>query len=90
MKRVVWILLAALLLFLQPAFAQSPGSGSLKVTSFPAGAEVLVNGVSTGKLTPMSVSLPVGQHQVTVQIPGSGWSPATSIVDVASGTNDLT
>ena len=29
-------------------------NGSLKVTSFPSGGEVLVDGVSTAKVTPMS------------------------------------
>ncbi len=69
-----------------PAFAQS---GSLKVTSFPSGATVTVDGAPTGKATPMSVALSVGDHVVTVSIPNSGWTPDTRIVTVATGNNDL-
>jgi hypothetical protein len=71
-----------------PVIAQS-GNGVLKVTSFPSGAHVSINGVDTGKLTPMSESLPVGVHSVTVTIPNSGWNPDTRTVTVVSGNNDL-
>src|SRR5215831_701951 len=64
-------------------------TGSLKVTSFPSGAKVTVDGADTGKLTPMSVSLPVGDHSVVVSIPNSGWSPDSRTVTVNSGNNDL-
>lgn len=64
-------------------------AGVLKVTSFPSGAEVVVDGVSTGKVTPMSVNLADGDHLVTVQIPGSGWNPDTRTVTVVQGNNDL-
>ena len=64
-------------------------SGSLKVTSFPSGAQVTVDGVNTGKTTPMSTSLSVGDHTVTVSIPNSGWNPDTRTVTIASGNNDL-
>jgi PEGA domain len=57
-----------------PAWA---ASGSLKVTSFPSGAQVWIDGVDTGKVTPMSVSLAEGDHLVTVQLPNSGWNPDT-------------
>src|SRR5919108_6294749 len=36
------------------------GNGALKVTSFPSGANVSVDGVDTGKVTPMSISLAGG------------------------------
>ena len=67
-------------------FAQN---GALKVTSFPSGAHVIVDGIDTGKTTPMSVSLAVGDHTVVVSIPNSGWSPDSRIVTIASGNNDL-
>jgi hypothetical protein len=63
--------------------------GALKVTSFPSGAQVIVDGVNTGKVTPMSVSLAEGDHTVTVQIPASGWNPDTRMVNIVSGNNDL-
>src|SRR5215468_10318175 len=69
-------------------YAQS-GSGALKVTSFPTGANVAVDGVNTGKTTPMSISLPVGDHEVVVSIPNSGWNPDTRTVTVITGNNDL-
>jgi hypothetical protein len=72
--------------FAGAAFADN---GSLKVTSFPTGAAVLVDGVNTGKVTPMSISLPVGDHLVTVTIPDSGWRPDTRTVTIALGNNDL-
>ena len=64
------LFVAVLLSAAAPAAAQS---GALKVTSFPTGAAVMVDNVPTGKVTPMSVSLPVGDHTVTVAIPGAGW-----------------
>lgn len=76
-----WMLLAA-----TPAVA---ANGTLKVTSFPSGAQVLVDGVDTGKVTPMSVSLTEGEHTVTVQIPNSGWNPDTRTVSIVVGYNDL-
>ena len=63
--------------------------GSLSVTSFPAGAEVQVDGASTGKVTPMQVALPVGTHEVTVLIPGDTWAPVTRSVSVRPGRNEL-
>ena len=64
-------------------------AGTLKVTSFPSGAQVIVDGVNTGKLTPMNISVADGDHIVTVQIPGSGWNPDTRTVTIVSGNNDL-
>jgi hypothetical protein len=64
-------------------------AAALKVSSFPSGAQVSIDGVSTGKVTPMNVSLPEGDHSVTVAIPGSGWNPDTRIVTIVSGNNDL-
>jgi hypothetical protein len=49
------------------AAAQS-GGGALHVTSFPAGAKVFIDGADTGKTTPMSTSLTVGDHNVEVSV----------------------
>jgi hypothetical protein len=70
------------------AFAQS-GNGLLKVTSYPSGATVTIDGVNTGKSTPMSVSLSIGDHIVVVAVPNSGWNPDTRTVNIVSGNNDL-
>jgi PEGA domain len=64
-------------------------TGALKVTSFPSGAQVSVDGVNTGKVTPMSISLTEGDHVVMVQLPNSGWNPDTRTVTIVSGNNDL-
>jgi len=67
----------------------SAQNGALKVTSFPSGAQVWIDGVSTGKVTPMSTSVSRGAHTVTVQIPNSGWASHTRTVNILSGNNDL-
>jgi len=78
----------SLLLLAAPSMAQAT-SGSLKVTSFPTGAEVIIDGVSTRKSTPMSIALPIGDHEVSVRILGSGWNPDTRTVTIVEGNNDL-
>ena len=65
------------------------GNGSLKVTSYPSGANVVIDGLNTGKTTPMSVSLSIGDHTVVVAVPSSGWNPDTRTVTIVSGNNDL-
>ena len=67
------------------AYAQN---GSLKVTSFPDGATVIVDGVATGRVTPTSINLPVGDHAVSIAA-GAGWSPETRIVTIRTGLNEL-
>ena len=69
-----------------PAAGQS---GVLKVTSFPSGAAVVVDDVPTGKVTPMTVSLPIGDHSVTVTLSNSGWQADTRTVTIVAGNNDL-
>ena len=75
-----------ILLFSFTLFAQS---GAFKVTSFPSGAKVAIDGTDTGKVTPMSTSLTIGDHTVVVSLPNSGWNPDTRIVTIVSGNNDL-
>ncbi len=72
-----------------PVAARAQGNGSLKVTSFPSGAKVTIDGNDTGKSTPMSISLSVGEHTVIVALPNSGWNPDTRTVTIVSGNNDL-
>src|SRR5437588_10432525 len=80
------VLSAALLLMPGKARAQN---GSLKVTSFPSGAKVAVDGADTGKVTPMNISLSVGTHTVAVSVPDPEWNVDTRTVLIVSGNNDL-
>src|SRR4051794_3421260 len=84
--RTSLVSLAMLLLVTSVAQAQN---GTLKITSFPSGASVKIDGVDTGKATPMSTTLAVGDHAVVVSIPNSGWNADTRTVTIVSGNNDL-
>ncbi len=77
------------LLLLVTTIAAAEERGTLQVTSFPSGASVTVDGKSTGKVTPMSVSLASGNHVITVAIADSGWNPDTRTVTITEGKNDL-
>ena len=59
------------------------------MSSFPAGATVAVDGVTSSKVTPMNVSLPVGAHTVTLLVPGGGWMPETRTVTITPGDHEL-
>jgi Collagen triple helix repeat (20 copies)/PEGA domain len=63
--------------------------GELKVTSFPSGAHVSIDGEDTSKVTPMRTDLLIGKHQVRVFVPDSGWNSDTRTVQIVSGANDL-
>jgi len=91
LRRIMWIGVFFGVLWLVPKSARAlddNGGGSLKVTSFPSGANVVVDGTDTGKVTPMSISLTVGMHTVVVSVP-SGWNQDSRTVQVVSGNNDL-
>ncbi len=62
---------------------------SLKVTSYPSGALVSIDGVEMRRVTPMRMELRVGTHTVKVYIPNSGWTPDTRLVEIEPGHNDL-
>jgi hypothetical protein len=90
MTRIVQMtVLTAVLLLMAGGARAGGGHGRLKVTSFPTAAHVSVDGADTGKVTPMSISLPVGKHTVAVSMPNSGWNSDTRTVEVDEGNNDL-
>ena len=91
MERMLRALLPTSIVFLLSCFwgATPVSAATLKVSSFPSGAQVSIDGVNTGKVTPMNISLPEGDHVVTVQLPGSGWGPDTRTVTIVAGNNDL-
>jgi hypothetical protein len=64
-------------------------NAKLKVTSFPPGAHVSIDGEEMRKVTPMTADLQVGQHQVRVFARGSGWNADTQTVQLISGDNEL-
>jgi outer membrane lipoprotein-sorting protein len=88
MQRLMILASKALVAFVLSAslYAQN---GTLKISSFPAGANIAIDGVNSGKTTPATISLAVGDHNVVVSIPNSGWNPDTRTVTVVSGNNDL-
>lgn len=72
-SRIAWILVMVGTLLLLPSRASAQARhGKLRVTSFPAGAYVWIDGKDTGKVTPMSMDVSVGFHKVVVSIPNSG------------------
>ena len=85
-RLIVIVIAITLAMWCSTAQAQT---GVLKVTSFPSGATVKIDGVDTGKTTPMSTGLSIGDHSVVVSIPNSGWNPDTRTVTIVSGNNDL-
>src|SRR6266699_4711217 len=89
MRGCTAIAVALFLLGVPVALRADSSNGALKVTSFPSGANVSVDDMDTGKVTPMSISVAVGMHPVVVSIPNSGWSPDSRPFVVVAGNNDL-
>jgi len=88
-RRILWLAIIVATLWLLGG-AASLRAQSLHVTSFPDGANVLIDGKDTGKVTPMSVSLTAGAHTVVVQLSNlTGWNVDTRTVTIASGDNYL-
>ncbi|HEX2663122.1 MAG TPA: PEGA domain-containing protein [Candidatus Acidoferrum sp.] len=89
-SRIAWIFVLVGTLLLLPSRASAQGKhGKLKVTSFPTGANVSMDGKDTGKVTPVSMDVSVGWHKVVIFIPNSGWNADVRNVEVAAGNNDL-
>jgi hypothetical protein len=62
-------------------------NGIVHVSSFPSGAEILLDGANTGKVTPATLSVATGAHQLTVEAAGSGWQPSSETITVVAGSN---
>lgn len=91
-RRMLWVSFFVFVatLFLAPSRAGAQDKhGKLKVTSFPSGANVSVDGKDTGQVTPMSTEISVGWHKLKVSIPNPGWNADVRDVQVAAGNNDL-
>jgi hypothetical protein len=60
-------------------------TGEVMVQSTPPGAEVWIDLVSTKQVTPARLKVPVGQHSVTVKMPGYRSDPFMDLADVSTG-----
>jgi len=89
MVRIFLFLLVGSLLLLPSRAGAQGKQGKLKVSSFPSGANVSMDGNDTGKVTPMSTEISVGWHKVKVSIPNSGWNADVRDIQVTAGDNDL-
>ena len=59
----------------------TPMTTSVSVTSEPAGAGVEIDGVATGKLTPIRVPVAPGQHKIVVHLDGYRNAQVTTAVN---------
>jgi eukaryotic-like serine/threonine-protein kinase len=50
--------------------AKKPSTGTLDLLSVPGGADILINGTSTGRHTPSKLELPAGKYEVTLYLKG--------------------
>src|SRR2546427_7524685 len=97
MKRTTKTLQFALAFLLTTGlvFAQDDGNddngpnGQLRVYSFPAGAEVWIDGTDTGKVTPMKANLHSGTHMVVVQAANPGWLPSQKTINLDTESHEL-
>lgn len=58
--------------------------GKLSIASDPPGAEILIDGLGTGKTTPAEIEVPAGEHTVGLSHPGK--SPVRQSIAVQFGT----
>ena len=55
---------------LHESAGKNAAMGTLDVLSVPVGADILINGESTGRHTPSKIELPAGNYQVTLYLKG--------------------
>ena len=63
--------------------APKPAKASLAVSSDPLGADIYLDGVSTGQSTPAKITVDPGQHKVALQKPG--YRTAEMLTDAGEG-----
>ncbi|HKO03907.1 MAG TPA: serine/threonine-protein kinase [Candidatus Acidoferrales bacterium] len=72
----------------EPGAGKKAALGVLDVLSVPVGADILINGESTGRRTPSKIELPAGNYEVTLYL--KGYAPfQQSIVVQQSHTAQL-
>ena|SRR3984957_14274254 len=87
MKRLVAIALCTFFYLVVPVALRAQtvvdDGHSVVITSFPDGANVLIDGVDTGKVTPMEVHrITPGLHTITVSVAAAGWNTDTRTINV--------
>ena len=71
-------------------FSLSQRVGSFTVSSSPSGADIIVNGVNTGQVTPHTFNnQPIGSYSVSVDLEGYGGGDAQQIVVSEVGTKTV-
>jgi hypothetical protein len=66
-------------------FGLSAKAQNLVLQSFPSGADVVIDGIDTHKLTPYNQGITSGNHTIEVVPPGVGWNSTSTQVTIPSG-----
>ncbi len=80
----LFAVLAIASLCLTASGAKPPATGSLQVTSLPAGAEVFIDDVPSGLTPVVIIGIAEGVHNIRISL--SGYEDYTGLVNVRSGT----
>ena len=86
MKKILCssLVLALLLLLLPAAFAaEAAEAAMIHLSSDPAGADIYVDGEFTGTVSPCTLSLSPGDHEISFQIPG--YQTFSSVIHAEEG-----
>jgi hypothetical protein len=70
----------------QPPPVQAKGAGTLQLKTTPYWAQVTIDGRTYDEVTPMSVQLAAGRHEVTLSNPAKGVTKKVKVVVVADET----
>lgn len=85
---VSWIFILLFAGFNLPVFGAAPGNATLKITSDPPGAEVVLDGVSIGKHTPCSITnLTKGPHKL--ELKKANYRLEKKELDLEAGENQV-
>ncbi len=84
-KWISLIVLAMVTVCLATSCGRLEPVGTLRIVSDPAGAEIRIDGVATGDVTPADLLLAVGAHTVAVVRDGFLITPAIRTVNVPAG-----
>ena len=85
----ILVLAAAGIWAWRPSTAAVPSTGSVRIESDPAGADVTIGGTARG-VTPLTVALPVGEHEVVVQHAGRTQTLNASVRENAQTVHHVT